>query len=79
MTSDVSSRRGKKRVRRIKAGQPHLHPWEGDGASFSTATSGHLKDKNGIAETLGEGKERDAVYLHFSKAVDIVSWRLLTA
>ena len=45
---------------RIKAGEPHLSPWEGDGASFSTATSRHLKDKNRIAEPIGEGKEREA-------------------
>ena len=39
---------------------------------FSTATSRHLKDKNRIAEPIGEGKERDAVYVHFRKSFDIV-------
>ena len=44
----------------------------------ATATSRHL-DKNGIAEPIGEGKERDAVYVHFRKAFDIVCQRLLLA
>jgi len=59
-------------VGRIKAGEPHLSPWEGDGASFSTATSRHLKDKNRIAGPIGEEKASDTVYLYFSK-VDIAS------
>ena len=77
MTSNLSSRKREKRVGRIKAGQPHLSPWEGDGASFSTGTSRHLKDKNRIAEPIGEEKASDTVYLHFSKVVDIASQRLL--
>lgn len=40
--SPMPSRR---KIQKIQVSQPHLHLWEGDGASILETTSRHIKDK----------------------------------